>query len=109
MQKLRYSISVYDYIIMYTNLLKAAHIKEIGYENADKTFKQLTRSLKEKRIKISKDDLEDALWACNQLSQRDEFTTADGNKSFKEWLDEAFPGRNFVYYEKNGWVKTDGK
>jgi CRISPR/Cas system-associated protein Cas5 (RAMP superfamily) len=89
---------------MYANVIIAAKDPDIGYENADLTFKQFVKKLKEQKFLMRQDDLEDALWATKQLADKGKFVSIDDKQDFKEFLNKELP-YNMIYYEKYGWIK----
>lgn len=66
----RFHISALNLLVLYMNVYVAA--KELGYADVDVTLKQTTERLNNILLPIKKEELEAALWACQQLSEAKE-------------------------------------
>lgn len=80
-----FSVSVFDLIILYTNVLRAKDMPDIGYENLDESFSSFIKRLKSERLNIKRSDLEAALWAAGSL---------DDSKTF--WHPLRVPFKKFL-------------
>jgi len=58
----------------------STHFREhVGYEDCERTLKQLTAVLAPKRVVVPKDALESALWSCNLMDEIGEWWAPDGS------------------------------
>ncbi len=88
-------VSVLDLLTLTSAVRQAASNPEVGFEDADKTHKQLLLELGTERIiPLPHKKLESALWACNLLNERGEFSHPTGEK-FEKWLDSMLDPNRF--------------
>lgn len=99
----RKEVSLLDLATLSFNIERAALNPQIGFEDYDKTKKELLRGL-ERHTEISTRDLESALWSCNLLNEKGLFfspTALTFQEFVKGFLDpgEMFDER-YNYFRK---------
>lgn len=103
----RYSISLLDMCVLLCNLHRSKQEPNIGYLDSGMTIEELTKKLEVKRVFISKDNLERALYACNMLDELGQKTATTDDESILEekiligecaffWHPNKEPFENFV-------------
>lgn len=71
---MRRTISLLQAVVLLTNLALARRDKNVGFEDADRTYEEVVDALHQGRsITIKQDILESALWACNLLDEQGKF------------------------------------
>lgn len=66
------SISLIQASILLANLGYAIRNKNVGFEDADRTYSEMVEALAQGRgLSLKQDVLESALWACNMLDERE--------------------------------------
>lgn len=95
----RYRISLLDAVVLLYHVHRGAQHPEVGFEDADKTLKQLTKSLAQFRYTITESSLESALWSCNLMDEVGEFWSPQG-LSFKDWTNRLLSeqGADFDHF-----------
>ncbi len=74
LQKKSRKVSVLDLVVMLTNVIKGAQTSTVGFEDADRTYRQIVNQLgKAKKVMIPDSLIESALWSCNLLHEQGKF------------------------------------
>ena len=87
------SISALDAAILLIHVMKGMADRDVGFEDADKTYEQIRNSLN-RTFMISKDTIESALWSCNLLNEQGKFTHPD-EMSFDGFVAKMAPKKRF--------------
>lgn len=91
--------------VLIANLYRAAKDPKIGFEDADRTFKEMELALL-RPVSLPREVLESVLWGCNLLDEKgDFFHPADS--SFDSFVKALLPGDHFnkehhLIEKKNG-------
>lgn len=84
-EQLQYRPHLGDVVTLLVHCYWAIEDEEIGFEDADYSFKEIHRKLCKKSIQLPKSAIESALWCCNMLDERNEFWSPRG-ESFREFV-----------------------
>lgn len=80
--------------ILLANLHRAVVEQTVGFEDADRTSRELEMLLT-RRVAIPRHLLESALWCCNLLWEKRKFFHPDDNTSFAAFFREMCPDDRF--------------
>ena len=87
------NITALDAAILLTHVIKGMADKDVGFEDADKTYEQIRYSLN-RDFMLNVDVVESALWSCNLLNERDSFSHPEG-LTFDEFVNKMAPKKRF--------------
>lgn len=76
-----FGISLYDFMVLYTNLYMAKNDKDIGYVDYETPMKLIEARLRKAGHQIKQSELEAALWACTLLDEAGKFWHPNGQKA----------------------------
>lgn len=96
-----------DVVVLLLNVIKGAQKSSVGFEDADRTYKQMLEQLGRPGTKILVNEslIESALWSCNLLDEQGEFEHPSGTK-FGPWLRKLLKPdgfdrlRNYIKHRK---------
>jgi hypothetical protein len=71
-------VSFLDLAILLFHVHRGAQLEEVGFEDCDRTLKELTKELAPKRVLVNKSALESALWSANLMDEIGEFWSPSG-------------------------------
>lgn len=91
--------------ILVRDVLDGAVSPHVGFEDAERTYSQSLRRLRESR-RIPMALLESALWSSNLLNECGEWVHPD-HEPFNEWIDSIFKGHNLTF--DKFWNRIDEK
>lgn len=79
-------ITALDLVVLLLNVIKGEKTSTVGFEDANRTFKELVGTLgHKKKIMVADSLIESALWSCNLLDEQDKFEHPLGHK-FTPWM-----------------------
>lgn len=87
------SITALDAAVLLMHVIKGIADKDVGFEDADKTYEQIRNDLN-KMFMINKDAVESALWSCNLLNEQGRFNHPD-LLSFDGFVAKMAPKKTF--------------
>lgn len=106
-KNLNYALNLLDLTVLLYHIHRGAQHSEVGFEDADKTLKQLSNALQVKRATIPREVFESALWSCNLLDEVGEFWHPRGTP-FKRWVKRMLKPYNSEFNQFYNWIE-DGK
>lgn len=92
----RFSISPLDLMTLLYHVHKGSQYAGVGFEDSERTLKQLTSYLGWDDCKIRQDVLESCLWSANLLDERNKFWSPR-NETFEQFVERLIgrKGRQF--------------
>ncbi len=87
------NITALDAAVLLMHVMDGLADKDVGFEDADKTYEQVRNSLN-RTFMLSKETIESALWACNLLNEKGKFKHPDG-MSFEGFVSKMAPKKRF--------------
>lgn len=88
-------VQLYDLAVVLNNLMLAANDKDVGFEDADRTYNQLKANLSIK-VEIPIELLESALWASTMLDEQNKFCHPE-RKKYNEFTKDLLTHTDFKF------------
>jgi hypothetical protein len=85
MEPRRFRLSLLDAVVLLYHIHRGVTTEGVGFEDANKTLQQLTRSLSQFKYTVTEQTLESALWSCNLMDEQGEWWSPEGD-DFDTWL-----------------------
>jgi hypothetical protein len=82
----RFHLTHLDVAILMFHVQKGARHPEVGFEDSERTLKELTDLVtKKRRVTVQQGPLESALWSANLLDEAGSFWHPEG-LTFRDWV-----------------------
>ena len=102
-EPLFYSPSLLDVATLLVHVRWGAQDDEVGFEDADRTLDQMTRTLNKKTVSLRKEVLESALWSCNLLNEKGQFWSPL-DETFQEFINRLLKPHGSEFDEFYNWI-----
>jgi hypothetical protein len=93
-------------VVLLFHLYRAEQEPELKACHALKTFQEQVAPWKGRTFRLTSRDLEDALWACQMLSEKGEFWHPEG-KTVKEYAQECIGKKFGTWDEFYCWIREN--
>lgn len=102
-EPLYYEPSLLDVATLLLHIHWGAQDEDVGFEDADRTLDQMTRTMCKRTLPLKKDVLESALWSCNLLSEKGQFWSPRG-ETFQEFVHRLLKPHKGDFDEFYNWI-----